>query len=516
MAPVAPPRSGVKVRMYRQGHGDCFLLTFAGREGRRSRPVRVLIDCGLKNGSEVDAPMAETIADILEATGGHVDIAIVTHEHEDHVNGFARVANGRRLFADLTAGEVWLAWTEDAEDATANELRERFRDTLITLALAEARMHAHPALAPQAERLAELLETETGAEPGALRTALADAQAAHPQASPAAMADLAVAGITNKRAMAWLRGQAQQGVAFLDPAKPPRPLPHVDGAQVFALGPPRDTALLLDLDPRGSEKFDLLRRGLALDGPARSLLGALAPGTGGGDPAACPFAPRHRIDQQAVFDAGPDSSDAARHYHALYCAPDNEWRRIDGDWLEPAEGLALRLNNEVNNTSLVLAFRLPRTGKVLLFTGDAQRGNWLGWADLDWPTDTGRIDTRELLANCVLYKVGHHGSHNATLNGTAADPHANLGWMARGRAASDFVAMIPANTAWAMGKSRPWAHPMPEIEAALHHKAGGRVLRSDLTPPENPPEGADPRHWRRFRRRLRSHRLWFELTIEDS
>ena len=27
---MAPPESGVKVRMYRQGHGDCFLLALRG------------------------------------------------------------------------------------------------------------------------------------------------------------------------------------------------------------------------------------------------------------------------------------------------------------------------------------------------------------------------------------------------------------------------------------------------------------------------------------------------------
>ena len=516
MAPVAPPRSGVKVRMYRQGHGDCFLLTFAGRDGRRSRPVRVLIDCGLKNGSEVDGSMAETIADIMAATDGHVDVAVVTHEHEDHVNGFARVANGVRLFEGLTAGQVWLAWTEDGEDLLANQLRERFRDTLIALALAEGRMQGHPALASQAGRLTELLETETGETAQKLREALAQTLSANPHASPTELADLAVRGITNKQAMAWLRERAQQGIVFLDPEKPPHALPFVPGAQVFALGPPRDPALLLDLDPQGAEKFDLGRGGLGLDGESRSLLAALAAKTGLGPAGASPFAARHGIDQREVFDADPDSSEAARHYHASYCDPGSDWRRIDGDWLEPAENLALRLNNEVNNTSLVLAFRLPKTGKVLLFTGDAQRGNWVGWSDLRWETESGPIGTRDLLARCVLYKVGHHGSHNATLNGTAADPHANLGWMAQGESAREFVAMIPANTSWAMGKSRPWAHPMPEIEAALHKKAGGRVLRSDQMPPEAPPEGADAGEWQDFWRRLDPGRLWFELTVEDS
>ena len=47
-APLSPPANGVAIRMYRQGHGDCFLLALP-REGQATgRPVYVMIDCGLK------------------------------------------------------------------------------------------------------------------------------------------------------------------------------------------------------------------------------------------------------------------------------------------------------------------------------------------------------------------------------------------------------------------------------------------------------------------------------------
>ena len=46
---------GVTVRMYRPGHGDCFLLALP-REGGGD-PVYVLIDCGYKPGSSLsDGP----------------------------------------------------------------------------------------------------------------------------------------------------------------------------------------------------------------------------------------------------------------------------------------------------------------------------------------------------------------------------------------------------------------------------------------------------------------------------
>jgi Cft2 family RNA processing exonuclease len=92
--------------MYRIGHGDCFLLAFPPAEG--DRPVYVLIDCGYKPGSpgHIHTKPAEVVANIREATGGHIDVAVVTHEHQDHVNAITATN-----FKDFTVGETWVAWT---------------------------------------------------------------------------------------------------------------------------------------------------------------------------------------------------------------------------------------------------------------------------------------------------------------------------------------------------------------------------------------------------------------------
>ena len=129
----------------------------------------------------------------------------------------------------------------------------------------------------------------------------------------------------------------------------------------------------------------------------------------------------------------------------------------------------------MNNTSLVLLFELPTSGKTLLFTGDAQRGNWISWGKLSFDGRT----TKDLLAECVFYKAGHHGSHNATLKGTAEDEWPNLGWLAQGDRAKEFTTMIPSNKDWAWdtrGKGIVWKHPLPAIETALTAKARGRVM----------------------------------------
>ncbi len=66
------------------------------------------------------------------------------------------------------------------------------------------------------------------------------------------------------------------------------------------------------------------------------------------------------------------------------------------------------LDDQMNNTSLILLFEVG--GKKLLFPGDAQIENW-SYA-LRGAPDATKI--AKLLADVDFYKVGHHGSLNAT------------------------------------------------------------------------------------------------------
>ena len=66
--------------------------------------------------------------------------------------------------------------------------------------------------------------------------------------------------------------------------------------------------------------------------------------------------------------------------------------------------MAAKLDAEINNTSLILIFRIGED--YLLFPGDAQWGPWelvLG--------DRRAID---LLKKVTFIKIGHHASHNAS------------------------------------------------------------------------------------------------------
>ena len=488
--PLMPaPDSGVTVRMYRQGHGDCFLLALRKDDGS---PFYMLVDCGYKPGSKVHASIKDIVADIHASTGGRLDVVLITHEHQDHVNGFWEKigANEIARFDDFDIGQLWLSWTEDPDDDLANDLRERFGDELLGLVAASRRLAAaggaERALASRIDQWLELESADLGANPFALD------------------------GWSNKRAIQYIKNKCPVSPLYLRPFERAYALPEVDGVRIYALGPPRSEQLLLSLDPIGGEGYV---HHLAATAQADSFYAA-AMDHGGGDFAAHagdaidaqqPFARRVRIPQDERA-----SSPHAAFFAAHLDGDQNAWRRIDHDWLRTAETLALRLNGEVNNTSAVIAIELPETGRVLLLVGDAQRGNWVSWDDGDWSdADGGVLTAEDLLGRTVFYKVGHHGSHNATLKGQAGSDYPSLGWLARGEYSEDFVAMIPAN------EKAGWTHPLPSIRDALMRKAKCRVFQIDVDNVEKRATIGQA-EWDEFQGRIAETDLYFEYTVADS
>ena len=316
-------------------------------------------------------------------------------------------------------------------------------------------------------------------------------------------ADADPANSVNKQGMKLVKDKANQhrGVKYLQPGEKPRQVPQSADIRAFVLGPPRDPDLLSDEDPIGDEAFprddahglSFSAAALATESQRNPVQHALL----------CRLGRGARLAEEPFFVAhygkgkdGEDDTDGIE-------VPSNAaWRRIDDEWLYSAESLALSLNTGVNNTSLVLAFELPASKKVLLFIGDAQRGNWISWADLEWNDGDETITARDLLSRTVLYKVGHHGSHNATLAGTVDDVHPNLDWMGLGEFAGEFTAMITAVNEWAVQvKPMPWYHPLPSIRRALLKKAQGRVLQMDIARPEKP-ESVPEDAWEEFTTRV--------------
>ena len=489
--------------MYRIGHGDCFLLAFP-REGR-GRPVHVLIDCGYKPGSpdffDDGATIGEIVEHIGESTDHHLDLVIVTHEHQDHLNGVWRKKDP--YFGDFEIEKVWLAWTEDPADDLANDLRRNHRDQL--LGLIEARRQLALAVNDDNEsvqRLDSLLAFELGGDTDTFDHLAMLGAASDPEKS------------VNKQGLKLFKDKAAQnkGVRYLNPGDIEK-IPGAAKFRAFVLGPPRDEDLLEDEDPVGAEAFprDSDTHGLTFSAAARAAGG----GTKG---VSAPFREQFRVlpgeaANHPFFQKHYEGDkDVAKVEDGTEVSPDASWRRIKDDWLFSAEDLALKLNTGINNTSLVLAFELPNSKKILFFPGDAQRGNWKSWDKCRDGNTT--VTAKDLLARTVLYKVGHHGSHNATLAGKETDDYPNLSWMAAGAAAGEFTAMITAVNKWAMKQRPPWVHPLPSIEQALRKKTQGRIFRTDTAQPEQPADVSDA-VWQRFLSRAKFEKLFFDYVVLD-
>src|SRR5206468_1395399 len=89
---------------------------------------------------------------------------------------------------------------------------------------------------------------------------------------------------------------------------------------------------------------------------------------------------------------------------------------IDANQPDALAVAAQKADNALNNQSLVVLFTFH--GKTMLFSGDAQWGNWANFlfgGPIGTPGHTSLTDqSRNILGKLDFYKVGHHGSTNAT------------------------------------------------------------------------------------------------------
>src|SRR3954469_343642 len=416
--------------MYRQGLGDCFLIALPRADGA-NRPFYVMIDCGVILGTRDPGPiMTEVVENIIATTGGEVDLLVGTHEHWDHLSGFIQAQDA---FARLKVHEVWLGWTEDNRDPLTRKLKQERDQALTSLRLGLSRMQlAGDAHADDATELGGILEFFGAAK-----------------------------GASTGDALAYVKKKSDN-LRYCLPTDAPV---ERAGATFYVLGPPHDEKLLRKINP---SKRDKETYGLALDGLQLFMDGASTALEV--DDKGRPFDRQYEIP----FPYAAEMEFFKQHYWTPEGAAG--WRRIDVDWLGGSTELALQLDSLTNNTSLALAIELPdgdqsAHGDVLLFAADAQVGNWLSWQDRVWTVEGKPVTGPDLLKRAILYKVGHHGSHNATLR------EKGLEQMERLR-----VAMIPVNHEMAV-KKRWGKMPLTEIVDALNKRAKDGVLRVDEPKP---------------------------------
>jgi len=356
--PASP--ASVTVRTYDVGFGDCLLVTFQYATGVR----HLLIDFGsmsLPAGKTGTGSYMKRIANQIKIDcGGKLTAVVATHRHKDHISGFggsgAESTGG--IIKSLQPEIVLQPWTEDPDAATdAKKIAgprqgQRFRRNAMLLNL----QHMNRVAGFIAESAGRL----RGAHLREVREQLQFIGDDNTLKNRDAIVNLMTMG---KRKPRYLSAGDDAGLGTLLP-----------GVQVHVLGPPtleQAPDLKNETDTNPDEFWAVRKAFWARQGGA--------PGT------------------------------ASKPLFKNVVAPvpwDARWYRdhAQTELGEAMLSLVRILDDAMNNTSLVLLFEIGST--CLLFPGDAQWENWQ--FALSQPKYL------KLLKRVRLYKVGHHGSRNAT------------------------------------------------------------------------------------------------------
>jgi beta-lactamase superfamily II metal-dependent hydrolase len=350
-APSGQNVKGLRVRMFRVGFGDFFLLTVPTSDG----PKHILIDCG------VHAKDLNSIRDAVEQMAKDCDsklaLIIMTHRHADHISGFATCSD---LFGQFTVDRVWMPWFEDPANKTATAFQAGLTAMASRLSISLA------ARVDDASRqLADMAENITGG------MAAAGGVSANQKAL-----DVLHKGFLNTAEYNYYK-------AGDEPTLPKYLLDAGLSAQI--LGPPIDPALVSQMNYKTQQY--------------------LADNTEADDERLQPFPSAFFVDSKAY------PADAFKFYKV-----DDIKKLVDGVQPDVLAAQAMAADKTLNNQSLVILFSFG--GKNLLFAGDAQWGNWenfLYGGAFGTPGHTVITDkAKAILGKIDFYKVGHHGSTNAT------------------------------------------------------------------------------------------------------
>jgi glyoxylase-like metal-dependent hydrolase (beta-lactamase superfamily II) len=463
----------VRVRMYRPGLGDCFLITFQEED----KNTHMLVDCGVFLGTQNGADrIREIVEDIREQTQDEIDVVVATHEHWDHLAGFIYAQDA---FEAVNIHQVWLAWTEDPSNPLAQQLRDEREARISALHLALENLHEQ--FGDYGRGIQEVLDFF--GEPFGAR------------------------GRSTKDALEYISHHKTAQIKYCFPGGEALSIGGLDGVRIYVLGPPQDESLLMRSEPStsGDEVYhEITRLNLTNSFFAMLPLGAENERYDRVRELSFPFDRGYQVSQE---EAQQDLFFKEYYGFDEEAQSGESWRRIESDWLDLTGELALALDNDTNNTSLVLAIEMVDSGQVLLFPADAQVGNWLSWQEHTWNVEEagGGVKTvvvDDLLSRTVLYKVGHHGSHNATLREQGLEKMTS----------EELVAMIPVDESFAQKKA--WKMPFNPLLQRLVEKTRGRVIRADTGLPEEDRLSLTVAERGRFTSAAHQEDLFIDFTIQ--
>jgi hypothetical protein len=442
----------VRVRMYRQGLGDCFLLTFDPGGTER----HMLIDCGTLGATTTGVKLPDVVSDIRKTTNDHIHLVVGTHEHWDHVRGFGQITSE---FNKIQVDHVWMAWTENPADPLAQKIAKNKKDLGTALAAASRALIASSDQSKQiglaVQDLLEFYGEETVLGAGAFSDSV-------------------------NQAMNVIRLGLTVPAEFHNPGDGPTEPDWLPGFRFYILGPPRDQGALNDTGEHGSAELYGIARALTSAATFRISDKNLSEYRNDANTAEDAREFESQIPFDLRFRRAQDDVSIVATFKNTYFSKAEDWRRVDDDWLHCASDLALQLDSATNNTSLAIAIERVADGKILVFPADAQEGNWLSWhnPNMKWSTTDPngkalQVTATDLLKRTVFYKAGHHASHNGT-----AKPN-GLELMEQEQ---ELTAFISVDRAVALKRNPPgsWKMPAPALYRRLLERCQGRVARSDL------------------------------------
>jgi beta-lactamase superfamily II metal-dependent hydrolase len=448
----------------------------------------MLIDFGMHHNTEDKVDKLKNIARKLKkATGGEIHLLVVTHEHTDHIDGFKRA---NEIFSGIKVKNVWMGWTENYDDPEVKKLDKIKSLYIRALNIAATKLvHEKP-------KLAEIIQS-------VLRFSIDEDNDFSEHANLNAYDPSTDKPNNNRETMEWLKHHGGN-LKYCTPGGAPLQCDGIEGINFYVMGPPtlEKKGRLKKSAPSKSRKKETYLSDEISDGHLKFAIDVIRAENGDNDPAIAnifgtdvkeerPFAERYTLENHKP------------NIKARYHNRNNDWRKIDDIWLDMASSLAIKLDTHTNNSSLVLAIELGENGKVLLFPGDAQVGNWLGWGDLTWKVGEREIKRDNLLERTVLYKVGHHGSHNATLKKEGLEKMTH----------PELAAMIPVDHEFA--KEQHWKIPYKKLLSRLKTKCRKRVLRSDENLPVKKPYNVSKTDWEAFLSSITKNDVdkYIEMTI---
>lgn len=435
--------TNVKIRMYCLGTGDCFVLKYYS--GAKEK-FTMMIDCGSCQGGP--AEFEPYLKDLATYVNNKIDLLVITHEHNDHVNGFAKCPE---IFKKMTIKKAWFAWTEHADDPAgrAKDLQQKKKKMQIAFANAfeankfmGAKINAD--FKGDFNRL-NVLESHEAFIDGLQTLANINLPAAGKIGAP-------LAGMT---AIKKILKDKKTKIDYLEPGTT-ETVAGLPGLKFHILGPPYDSESVYKKEKEGIDTYKKKMAFSDFSLAANAFVNIETEAT----EKDIPFADAYVIGDKdfSIITSLARQATAVPYEQQhepimqAYNAKGEEYRKIDTDWLNSAGALALRLNSHINNTSLVLAVESEGPGKkVMLLPGDAEFGSWQSWHAIkkwDKKGKDGKHFVEDLLNRTVFYKVSHHLSFNGTatekgINMMESDELAAMVTMDRKRIASKWKGTMP-------------------------------------------------------------------------